>query len=344
MIVEYIEIWMRADRLLSILLTLQARGRATAGQLAEELEVSERTVHRDMQALSIAGVPVYAERGPRGGWLLHESYRAGPRGLQADEFRALFLATPGTVLGDLGLGRASESALTKLLLAAPTGDRAGLSQARQRVLIDIATWRATESEAMPCLGTIYDAIWHERKLRLAYSRSDGADVERVVDPLGLVAKGAAWYLVAAAACSDVRTYRVSRVRSACILDEACAVPDGFDLSSYWEASKQRLVSGVPRFAVSLRADPGVVGEFKSAGRWSRIESVGAIEADGRVRVAMQFELEEDVCSFVLSFGARVELLEPRHLRLEVARRLAEASSLYADESAVKSRSAAGLSA
>jgi predicted DNA-binding transcriptional regulator YafY len=310
---------------------LQARGRATAAQLAGELEVSERTVHRDMQALSIAGVPVYAERGPRGGWILHESYRAGPRGLQADELRALFLATPGTVLGDLGLDRASESALTKLLLAAPAGDRAGLAQARQRVLIDVAPWRGIETEPMPCLGVIYEAIWHERRLRLVYARADGAQVERSVDPLGLVAKGPVWYLVAAAAPGELRTYRVSRVRSAQMLEEACAVPESFDLAAYWEDSKQRLVAGVPRFGVCLRAEPYVVGEFKSAARWSRVESVGAPEADGRVRVAMQFELEEDVCAFVLSFGPRVELLEPEHLRRQVASRLAQASALYARE-------------
>jgi|SRR5579859_3861880 len=319
---------MRADRLLSILLRLQARGRATAGQLAAELEVSERTVHRDMQALSIAGVPVYAERGRQGGWILHESYRAGPRGLQADELQALFLATPGTVLGDLGLDRASESALTKLLLAAPDGQRAGLAQAHQRVLIDVAPWRGVEAEPMPCLGVIYRAVGHERRLRLAYARTDGVQVERVVDPLGLVAKGPVWYLVATAAPGEVRTYRVSRVRSADLLDEACAVPAGFELSRYWEDSKQRLVAGVPRFAVCLRADPGAVGDFKSAGRWSRVDAVGSPEPDGRVRVAMQFELEEDVCAFVLSFGPRVELLEPAHLRREVACRLAAARALY----------------
>src|SRR5919202_1426365 len=121
----------RAGRLLAILLALQARGRVTAATLAAELEVSERTIHRDMEALCIAGVPVYAERGPRGGWLLPAGYRSGPRGLDADELRALLLATPGTVLGDLGLDRASESALTKLLLALPTADRHQLAQARQ---------------------------------------------------------------------------------------------------------------------------------------------------------------------------------------------------------------------
>jgi predicted DNA-binding transcriptional regulator YafY len=242
------KIIVRADRLLSILLMLQARGRSTAAELASELEVSARTVHRDMQALSVAGVPVYAERGPRGGWVLHESYRSGPRGLHADELRALFLATPGTVLGDLGLDRASESALTKLLLAAPDAERAALQQTRRRMLIDVATWRAPEPEPMPFLGVIHDALWRERKLQLAYGRADGAHVERLVDPLGLVAKGVAWYLVAATDEGEVRTYRISRVLSARLVpDAACVVPAGFDLASYWEASKQRLVSGVPRF-------------------------------------------------------------------------------------------------
>jgi predicted DNA-binding transcriptional regulator YafY len=319
---------MRADRLLAILLNLQARGRLTAAQLATELEVSERTVHRDMQALSVAGVPVYAERGPRGGWVLHEGYRAGPRGLGADELRALFLATPGTVLGDLGLDRASESALTKLLLAAPDAERASLTHTRQRVLIDVAAWRAPEPEPMPCLGIAQDAIWRERKLQLTYARADGAQLERVVDPLGLVAKGSVWYLVAATEQLDVRTYRVSRIQSARVVDATCAIPDGFDLATYWEASKRRLVAGVPRFSVCIRADASAVDQLGSAGRWSRVESVGPSESDGHMRVHMQFELEEDACAFVLSFGPRVELIEPEHLRAEIARRLKHAAALY----------------
>jgi predicted DNA-binding transcriptional regulator YafY len=325
----------RADRLLSILLSLQARGRLTATQLAGELEVSTRTVHRDMQALSVAGVPVYAERGPRGGWILHESYHSGPRGLHADELRALFLATPGTVLGDLGLDRASESALTKLLLAAPAADRARLEQTRQRVLIDVATWRAPEPEHMPFLAVLQEAIWRDRKLHMGYARADGVQVERLLDPLGLVAKGSVWYLVAATPERDIRTYRISRVQSARLAAEMCEVPEGFELPAYWQASKERLVAGVPRFSICLDADAGVVCEFKAAGRWSRVESVGPPQPDGRVRVTLQFELEEDACAFVLSFGPRVELLEPLHLRREVAIRSTRAAALYAAAPAIE---------
>src|SRR3979411_181948 len=119
-----------------------------------------------MQALCIAGVPVYAERGPRGGWILHESYRSGPRGLHADELRALFLATPGTVLGDLGLERSSESALTKLLLALPAAHRQDLTNQRQKVLLDVSSWRSTEREALPCLPALQDALWRDLKVEI----------------------------------------------------------------------------------------------------------------------------------------------------------------------------------
>lgn len=319
---------MRANRLLSILLSLQSRGRLTAGELARELEVSERTVHRDMEALSMAGVPVYAERGPRGGWSLTEGYRAGPRGLHVDELRALFLASPGTVLGDLGLDRASESALTKLLLALPPADRLQLEHARQRVLVDVNTWRAPEPEDMPCLAVLKDAVWRERKLHLEYSRADGVLLERMVDPFGLVAKGPNWYLVAAAD-GEVRTYRVSRVRGARVDEAACEVPDGFDLRAFWNASKSRLVAGVPHFSVHLRADPTVVELFKSAGRWSRVLSVGGLEADRRVRVEMQFEVEADACAFALSFGPRVEVIEPIDLRAKVSALATAVAALYA---------------
>ena len=319
---------MRADRLLSILLSLQARGRITASQLATELEVSQRTVHRDMEALSIAGVPVYAERGRGGGWALPDGYRSGLRGLRTDELRALFVATPGTVLGDLGLDRASESALTKLLLAIPPAERRELEQARQRVLVDVAGWRPSEPDDMPSLALVQDAVLRERQLVMRYGRADGEHVERLVHPLGLVAKGPIWYLVAATDTGDVRTYRVSRILSARVSQAASRVPDGFDLPTFWEASKSRMIAGVPHFAVVVRAQSRLVSQFKTTARWSRIESVGEADADGWQTINMRFELEEDVCAFVLSLGPGVELLEPSHLRAQIATRAAATAAAH----------------
>src|SRR5262249_25814845 len=150
-------------------------------------EVSERTIHRDMDALSLAGVPVYAERGRAGGWLLPQGYRSGPRGLVPDELRALVLGTPGTVLGDLGLDRASESALTKLLLALPAAERHDVAETRKKVLVDLSTWRSSAGEPVPWLTTLYDAVAGERQVCMSYLRADGMPVARQLSALGLVA-------------------------------------------------------------------------------------------------------------------------------------------------------------
>jgi predicted DNA-binding transcriptional regulator YafY len=322
---------MRSARLLAILLALQARGRVTAHQMATELEVSERTIHRDMEALSVAGVPVYAERGRSGGWLLPSGYRSGPRGLDADELRALFLSAPGTVLGDLGLDRASESALTKLLLALPAGDRDGLSQTRQKLLVDMSTWRAADVEPVPCLAVVYEALAQDRRIGITYRRADGSCVDRELSPLGLVAKGRVWYLVATAAVGgDPRTYRVDRIISAAVCAGAAVQLPEFDLRAFWEASKVRLVSGVPRFRICLRAHPSIVEELERARRWSRLVSVSDADAGGWMRVEMDFELEDDAVAAALGCGSRVEVVEPAWLRARVATELAAAASLYAD--------------
>jgi predicted DNA-binding transcriptional regulator YafY len=318
----------RSGRLLSILLALQARGRLTATALAAELEVSPRTIQRDMEALSMAGVPVYAERGATGGWHLPSEYRLGPRGLDSDELRALFLAAPGTVLGDLGLDRASESALTKLLLAVPAGDRRELAEARQKLLVDLSTWRRSEVEPAPHLAALYAAVLSDRQVQVCYRRADGAEVQRNLHPFGLVAKGRTWYLVAGSETGEPRTYRVSRMLECTITDNPVRVPPGFDLEAYWDASKVRLVEGVPRFSVCLRVQAASLSEVTHAGRWSRVVSIGEPGPGGWTDVELQFELEDDACALVLSLGPRVELVAPPHLRRRVALEAAAAAQLY----------------
>jgi predicted DNA-binding transcriptional regulator YafY len=165
-------------------------------------------------------------------------------------------------------------------------------------------------------------------VRISYLRADGARVERCVSPLGLVAKGLIWYLVAAGDDARPRTYRVSRVAAATISDTPSRVPDGFDLAGFWEASKARLVAGVPRFRVQFRAAASVVPELERAGRWSHLVSVGEPDAHGRVEVAMDFELENDACALALSFGSKLELVSPASLRTRVAGELAAAARQY----------------
>jgi predicted DNA-binding transcriptional regulator YafY len=306
---------MRADRLLSIMLLLQVHRRLTARELANRLEVSERTIHRDMDALSGAGIPVFAERGSNGGWALMEEYRTNLTGLNKEEIQALFLINPSRLLADLGLSKASDAARIKLRAALPSMSRDDAEYARQRIYIDMTGWNRAE-ESIQMLPIIQEAIWKERKLHITYERAGCSAVERLVDPLGLVAKGSAWYLVAAVE-GETRSYRISRVQAARMIDETCVRPEGFDLASYWEQSTAKFKANLPRYQATVRINPSLLPRMHYAGRFARIEQVHSPDEDGWMRVSMRFDVEEVACEYVLGFGAQIEVLEPQSLREKV---------------------------
>lgn len=306
---------MRADRLLSILLLMQTNQRLTAGDLARRLEVSERTIYRDMEALSSAGVPVYAERGSGGGWSLLEAYRTDLNGLSEAEAQTLFLANPSHLLSDLGWRQTAETALIKLLAALPGSQRRDAEFVRQRIHIDVAGWRGS-TEDVSVLPTLQEAIWQERKLALTYRRGDGATVERQVEPLGLVAKGSVWYLVAAVE-AEPRTYRVSRVQAAEVMTESFVRPETFDLAAYWAESKAQFIADLPRYPATLRVDPTILPRLRFSGRFARIQQIDPPEADGWQRVVMQFDTMDEASGYVVGFGSKIEVVEPPELREQV---------------------------
>lgn len=306
---------MRADRLLSILLLLQVHRRLTARALAERLEVSTRTIQRDMEALSMAGVPVYAERGAGGGWVLPDDYRTDLSGLTPLEIEALFLAKPTRPLADLGYGEAAEGALLKLLGALPAVRRREAERARQRLLVDTAGWRRGEEPA-PCLPALQDAVGRDRRARIVYRRGDGTTVERLVDPLGLVAKGSLWYLVAAVD-GDLRTYRVSRVQGVTVTEEPCVRPTDFDLAAYWAESTARFVRDLPRYPFTLRAAPEALARLGAAAGYVRVERIDPAGADGCATVHLVADVEEVALGYVLGFGDAVEVVDPPALRTRV---------------------------
>ena len=237
---------MRADRLLSIILLLQARGRLTGRELSNRLKVSTRTIHRDMEALSAAGIPVYALRGSEGGWQLDEGWRTQVPGLDESELRALLMAQP-RVIGDSCLAAAAEKALSKLMAALPASLREQAACIREGLYVDATGWYgSTENWSM--LPTVQNAVSRDRKLKILYRKpeTDGdALTERVVDPLGLVAKGNCWYLVANTALG-YRTYRVSRIVEATLLDRPCKRPANFDLANHWQkATSEFIEQNVP---------------------------------------------------------------------------------------------------
>jgi len=302
---------MRADRLLSILLLLQVHRRVTARDLARRLEVSERTILRDMEALSGSGVPVVAERGAGGGWSLLDGYQTKLTGLTAAEIQSLFLARPPRVMADLGLRQESEAALIKLQASLPAGARRQADFARERILVDTRGWR-DPSESVAWLPVLLDALWRERQVRFQYARVLGECGARTADPLGLVAKGSAWYLVAGVA-GEPRTYRVSRMREAEILDEPAHRPAGFDLAAYWESSAAEFREKLPRYYATFLASPAVMRWVRYRG-W-RLEEEAA-EGDA-VRVRLRFDVEEEALQFALSFGDEIAVLEPGELRRKV---------------------------
>lgn len=313
---------MRADRLLSILMLLQVHHRLTARDLAERLEVSERTILRDMDALSSAGIPVVAERGKGGGWSLFDSYQTTLTGLNIAEIQALFLPKPAHLLADLGWSQAFEAALLKLLAALPAANRQQAEVVSQRIHVDPTGWHRWDEE-MSAFPILQAAVWQERQLVLSYERGNGKLVERLVNPLGLVAKGSTWYFVASVE-EEVRSYRISRVHNATITDRSCVRPVGFNLADYWQQSMVEFQANLPHYRVMVRVAPAAMPWLRYAGYFARIEQIDPPDAEGWVPVSLRFDLEAAACAYVLGFGAQMAVVEPPELRdriLELAKQV-----------------------
>jgi predicted DNA-binding transcriptional regulator YafY len=312
----------RADRVLALLLLLQARGRLSAAELAARLEVSRRTVYRDVDALGVAGVPVRTEPGPHGGIELVEGWRTDLTGLTEPELDALFTTAAGP---------AFESAMGKLAAALPgeSGRRAG--RMRERLLVDSAGW-GRRGAASPHLRVVQDAVFADRRLRLRYRRAEAQVTERVVDPLGLVLKAGAWYLLADAN-GKRRLFRLSRVEAAQALDEPARRPRGFDLAAAWREQAARWDAGQATLQVFVRvADADLPLVLRVAG-----DRVTGRPKKGVVRMA--FPAIEAAAAFLSSFGGLVEALEPPQLRIELARRGADLVRLYSRASTAGAKKA-----
>jgi predicted DNA-binding transcriptional regulator YafY len=303
---------MRATRLVSLLLLLQTRGRLTAAEIASRLDVSVRTVHRDVESLAAAGVPVEAVRGPAGGYRLAGGYRTRLTGLNADEAEALFVGGPAA---ELGLGGELAAARLKVLAAMPTELQERATRAARLFHLDTRGWFRA-GDRVPHLPVLASALWAGTRLRIRY-REGSRTVRRTLDPLGLVLKGGAWYLVARRS-AGMRVYRVSRVASARALDELATRPSDFDLAGFWQEWSDSFERSLPRVEVRLRVGEAVLRHLP---RERRIE-------DGVAVVA--FPSIGDAYREVLSFGADAEVLDPPELRGRIAETAAATAALYTD--------------
>jgi predicted DNA-binding transcriptional regulator YafY len=312
-----------------MLLLLQTRGRMTAAALAEELEVSVRTVYRDLNALSAAGVPVYTEPGPHGGCQLVDGYRTRLTGLTQPEAEALFLAGVSGPMAELGLGTVLAAAQLKVLAALPPELRSRATRVRERFHLDTPGWFQTGDD-IPHLPEIAAAVWDERKVEVDYDRA-GAVAQRVLDPLGLVLKAGTWYLVARTN-SQVRTYRVSRLRGVTVREERFERPDDFDLATHWQESSLAFEDSLLRERIVARVSPDALAALpyalEPAAARAAHDSAGPPDADGWVRIVIPTESLDYAEGAVLSLGAGAEVLEPRELRTRLASTARHLTSVY----------------
>lgn len=321
---------MRADRLLSLLMLLQTHGRLTADDLAERLEVSTRTIYRDLDALSAAGVPVYAERGPQGGCMLMESYRTNLTGLKENEVRALFMLTVPGLLADLGADKDSESALLKLTASLPAPFQQDARRVQERLYLDPGAWFQPE-EPTPFLPIVQTAVFSDRRLRLVYRRADGQWVKRLVDAYGLVAKASIWYLVGAVWAAQPQVFRVSRIQEAELSEGGFQRPQAFDLASYWREWTAGFEAQKERFQVQVQVTPEAVPRlvrFFGEGLFDYLATTNLNDAKGSVTLPLSFDSLESACEQLMGLGTAVEVLEPPELRQHLRQTAVTLAAFY----------------
>ena len=315
---------MRADRLLSLVMLLQTRGKMTAQALAEELGVSRRTILRDVDALSFSGIPIYSEGGHGGGMALDENYRLTLTGLKEAEVRALFLSSNASLLHDIGLGEAAESTLLKLAAALPEPHQPSVDSLRQRILID-PVWWWHDLQPLPFWNELQQAVYEDRCIRVRYESYGGAESERVLEPYSLVAKASLWYLIARRD-GELRTYRVSRLKQVTLLDQHFQRPPDFDLPAYWHEHIQDFLGTLTEYAFTLRIDSRHMASSKwyTPGRTEILEPPGD---DGWLTARLWVESQDMAVLFVLTMGTSAAIVEPDNLRekvLQAARELVDA--------------------
>jgi predicted DNA-binding transcriptional regulator YafY len=293
------------------------------------LEVSERTIYRDINALSIAGVPVYGESGPEGGYSLVDSYRTNLTGLTEGEVRALFMLSIPAPLADLGMSQEFRAALLKLSAALPDTRRRDEEKVRQCFHLDSTWWRQGE-ERVPHLQAAHQAVWQNRKLQIVYRPQFAIEIERLVAPYGLVAKAGVWYLVCARN-DAIQVHRISDLLNARVSDESFEHPASFDLAAFWEEWCVEYELLLSDFTATVRIAPYFIPElprqFGNRIR-SKIAQAELPDAEGWIKLELSFESFEAARDRILSFGRGVEVLEPRALHRSVLDYAEQIVALY----------------
>jgi predicted DNA-binding transcriptional regulator YafY len=315
---------MRADRLLSIVLLLQNRGRVTASELAGQLEVSVRTIYRDMVALGAAGIPVYAAQD---GYRLVDGYRTQLTGLTPDEARSLVLAELPSAAADLGLAHAVAAVRLKVSAALPDAVREQVGRARQRFHLDAPGWYH-DGDHSEHLAAVADAVWHQHRVDVTYETWRRV-VHRRLQPYGLVLKAGRWYLVARTD-DDIRTFRVNQIQELTVLPQTFPWPDGFELATYWREHIAQFRARLYEDQALLRLAPAAIEKVDHLMGRAVAAAVarGEIQADGWMLARIPIESQAHTQRELLRFGVDVEVLEPASLRDRMTATATGLAALY----------------
>ncbi|MFF1842154.1 helix-turn-helix transcriptional regulator [Streptomyces sp. NPDC058217] len=322
---------MRAARLIKMVLLLQSRPAMTAAELARELEVSERTVTRDAQALSEAGVPVYADRGRAGGYRLVGGYRTRLTGLARNEAEALFLSGLPSALREMGLEDAASAARLKVSAALLPSLRDASDTAAQRFHLDAPGWYQ-EPVTPELLPAVAEAVWDDRMVKARYRRGGpGSEVERELAPYGLVLKAGAWY-VCARAGTDFRVYRIDRFAAVAVTDERFVRDEDFDLPAFWDERAAQFARSILRTEVTVRVSEAGVGRLPHvvdrSAALDALDAAGPPDVDGWRTVVLPVESLDVAYSQLLALGPELEVLEPADLRTRFGTAAERLSDLY----------------
>lgn len=315
---------MRADRLISILMLLQIHKKLTASELSERLEVSVRTIYRDIDTLSGIGVPIVADKGINGGIKLIGNYKTSITGINKNELFSLFLPTGDKILEDLGIEKLKDSTILKILGETSSEDLREFENLQNYIYIDMNTWNEPNTMLnTDILSLLQNSIWNSKSLKIIYRKT--AEVKEVeLNPLGLVCKRGTWYLVAINN-HIIKTYKVTSIESALLMPNAFTRPDNFNLKSYWIDSTKNFKSLIPKYTFTFKVNPKVLNNIKERPFITISET---LHKDDDIYLKIKFDSLWQGVEFAFGYGKSIEIIEPMEAISEIKRKAEEVLELY----------------
>ena len=317
---------MKADRLISILMLLQVHKQLTANDLAKRLEVSVRTIYRDIESLSSLGIPIFTERGTNGGIKLLGDYKTTLSGINKDELYSLFIPTGDKVLDDLGIEKLKDSTMIKLLGDSSTYQINEIKNIQNYIFIDMYTWGENPQKVdTAILSTLKEGIWNNKVLNIAYRKiNETKDV--ILNPLGLVCKRGIWYLIGENT-EVIKTYKVSNIESALLTDILFDRPKDFNLEKHWKSSTSNFKSSIPKHTFTFKVNPSIVNHIK-ARQFISISNI--VVEDDNIYMDIDFDSIFQGIEFAFGYGKDIEIIYPIDARTEIKKKASEITKLYSD--------------